>query len=186
MAVCRSSRRAASLADAEVGLIKVLDRGHGADQRRNMGEAVLEAIGAAPAHGRGNGRGERPCEPIVHESGQALLGKEPGVQQGAHPRGDVWSARDRCGHAIRKDGSCHGPAVAAEAAMRAMFRDIRGRGSGTSNDLSPDGCTVTVGVRQRCAAARTGGRVIIQDMVRRIGPRQSRSLVARLAAAWPQ
>ena len=44
---------------------------------------------------------------------------------------------------------------------------------------------VTVGVRQRCAAARTGGGVMIHNMVRALGPRQRRSLVARLAAAWP-
>ena len=71
------------------------------------------------------------------------------------------------------------------AAMGAVFGDLQGAWLGHIEDLSTDGRAVTVGVRQRCAAARTGGGVMIHNMVRALGPRQRRSLVARLAAAWP-
>ena len=114
-------------------------------------------------------------------SSAALLGNELGVQQVAHPGGDAWPVLDRGGH---EDGSCHGGAGAAEAAMGAVFGDLQGAWLGHIEDLSTDGRAVTVGVRQRCAAARTGGGVMIHNMVRALGPRQRRSLVARLAAAW--
>ena len=59
-----------------------------------------------------------------------------------------------------KTASCHGGAGAAEAAMGAVFGDLQGAWLGHIEDLSTDGRAVTVGVRQRCAAARTGGGVI--------------------------
>ena len=64
--------------------------------------------------------------------------------------------------------------------MGAVFGDLQGAWLGHIEDLSTDGRAVTVGVRQRCAAARTGGGVMIHNMVRALGPRQRRSLVARL------
>ena len=84
-----------------------------------------------------------------------------------------------------EDGSCQGAAGAAEAAMGAMFGDLEGARLGHIEDLPTDGGAVTVRVRQRRAAARAGGRVMIHDVVGGSGPRQGRSLVARLAATGP-
>ena len=171
--------------DPQAGFVEVLDRDRCADHVCDMGEEGLEAPGGSPAHGGDRGCGDGHCEEVAHEFGQALLGNELGVQQVAHPGGDAWPVLDRGGHAVREDGSCHGGAGAAEAAMGAVFGDLQGAWLGHIEDLSTDGRAVTVGVRQRCAAARTGGGVMIHNMVRALGPRQRRSLVARLAAAWP-
>ena len=54
--------------------------------------------------------------------------------------------------------------------MGAVFGDLQGGVVGHIEDLSTDGRAVTVGVRQRCAAARTGGGVMIHNMVRALGP----------------
>ena len=170
--------------DPQAGFVEVLDRDRCADHVCDMGEEGLEAPGGSPAHGGDRGCGDGHCEEAAHEFGQALLGNELGVQQVAHPGGDAWPVLDRGGHGVREDGSCHGGAGAAEAAMGAVFGDLQGAWLGHIEDLSTDGRAVTVGVRQRCAAARTGGGVMIHNMVRALGPRQRRSLVARLAAAW--
>ncbi len=69
--------------------------------------------------------------------------------------------------------------------MAAMFGDLEGLRLGHIEDLPADGGSVTVSVRQRRAAALTGGRIMIDDMVGRRGPLQGSSLVARLAATGP-
>ena len=107
--------------DPQAGFVEVLDRNRCADHVCDMGEEGLEAPGGSPAHGGDRGCGDGHCEEVAHEFGQALLGNELGVQQVAHPGGDAWPVLDRGGHAVREDGSCHGGAGAAEAAMGAVF-----------------------------------------------------------------
>ena len=69
--------------------------------------------------------------------------------------------------------------------MAAMLGDLEGLRLGHIEDLPTDGVAVTLGIRQRRAAACTGGRIMIHDVVGRRGPLQSGSLVARLATTGP-
>ena len=148
-----------------------------------MVEEALEALRGAPSHGRDRGRGDGHGEDVAHEFGEAVLGHELGVHEVAHPGCDAWPVLHRGVDARREVGSCQGAACTAEAAMGAVFCDLERLGLGYIEDLPARGRTVPVGVRQRCAAAGTGGRVVIDDMVRVVALRKRGSLVARLAAA---
>ena len=146
-----------------------------------MVEEALEALRGAPSHGRDRGRGDGHGEDVAHEFGEAVLGHELGVHEVAHP-----GCGPYCTGALTPGGKW-APVRVPHALQRQRWARCsvtsRGWGSGTSKTLPARGRTVPVGVRQRCAAAGTGGRVVIDDMVRVVALRKRGSLVARLAAA---
>ena len=73
--------------------------------------------------------------------------------------------------------------MTANATVSAVFRGLKGARLRQVEDLSCDMAFIPVRSRQRRAAARTVRRMMILDMVRRVGPAQGRARVPGLPAA---
>ena len=79
------------------------------------------------------------------------------------------------GHLGRVRRPCRRAAMTANATVSAVFRGLEGARLRQVEDLSCNMASIPVRGRQRRAAARTVRRMIILDMVRRVGPAQGRA-----------
>ena len=167
-------------ADAQAGLVHVLDRRLGHETAHRFGKP-LQARRASPAHALKRCASGPDPEHIVRERDETFLRQQLLVQQIDRDGGDQRAILHRCVDALGKHATCSPIESRALANMCAMLGDDERTRFGQVVHLTRRVIARHAG-RQRATTSRTDQRKIIEDHVGFGGLPQGLALVAFLPA----
>ena len=167
-------------ADAQAGLVHVLDRRLGHEAAHRCGK-FLQARRASPAHALKRRAGDPDPEHIAHERDERFLHQQLLVQQLDRDGGEPRAILHRCVAALGKRATCSRTASRALANMCAMLGDDERTRFGQVMHLTRRVIARHAG-RQRATTSRTDRRKMIDDHVGVGGLPQGLAHVAVLPA----